>query len=323
MEDVIVRSRYPRHNLPGRRKRKNTRDTNTFTENIMRQVVISMIILLVVGIVKSADTQVTNFLSDKIKAVVFQDIEINAVYNGIGQVLGKFFPSNASEVKDSTDITNEQMTKSAEDAFEEEAVPAGAGVVNLEQTESRDDEGGYLEGDGQQMDESSSEQENAAASQSLARGDSKESASSTSTESSNLQEMAAGQYSFITPVNGSLGSSYGKRVDPFTQEEKFHGGIDIEANNGDSIKAVLEGEIIEAGTEATLGNFIKMKHNDGFETVYAHCSRLLVKKGQKMKQGTIIARVGDTGRSIGAHLHFEVWKDGKSEDPLKYIKIAS
>jgi murein DD-endopeptidase MepM/ murein hydrolase activator NlpD len=145
-------------------------------------------------------------------------------------------------------------------------------------------------------------------------------------DDSSMEEIAAGlnkKFSFIQPVEGILSSSFGERVDPLTGTVKMHKGIDIEAEKGTPIKAVLGGEVAEAGTERSYGNYIKLMHEDGVVTIYAHCLSLSVKKGQKVKQGDVIAKVGNTGASVGSHLHLEIWKDGKALDPLKFIDVPS
>jgi murein DD-endopeptidase MepM/ murein hydrolase activator NlpD len=77
----------------------------------------------------------------------------------------------------------------------------------------------------------------------------------------------------------------------------------------------LNGEVLEATYEVTYGNFVKIKHDDDLTTIYAHCSVLSVKKGQKVKKGQVIAKVGSTGDSTGPHLHFEVLKNGSPVIP--------
>lgn len=131
------------------------------------------------------------------------------------------------------------------------------------------------------------------------------------------------EHLFINPVStGTLGSPFGERIHPIKNTPEFHKGIDIKASKGELIKASLGGEVIECGTEATYGKYIKLKHKDNFLTLYAHCSELLIKKGQIVEQGSNIAKVGDTGAAIGSHLHFEVWKDGKVVDPLIYTEAS-
>ena len=131
------------------------------------------------------------------------------------------------------------------------------------------------------------------------------------------------KHSFAVPVDGVLSSPFGMRKDPATGVEKLHTGIDIEAYGGSLIRAALDGTVLEVGSERAYGNYIRIKHDDGIETLYAHCSKLIAGKGQKVKKGDVIAGVGGTGISTGTHLHFEIWKDGKVLDPLKFIAIQS
>lgn len=126
-------------------------------------------------------------------------------------------------------------------------------------------------------------------------------------------------YKFIIPVGGVIGSFFGERVHPIKGNTEFHKGIDIEAQNGTAIKAAYDGEVVEAGEEATFGKYIKIKHDESITSLYAHCSSLNKKKGEKVNKGDIIAKVGSTGLSQGPHLHFEIWKDEEAVNPLDYI----
>jgi murein DD-endopeptidase MepM/ murein hydrolase activator NlpD len=126
-------------------------------------------------------------------------------------------------------------------------------------------------------------------------------------------------YDFASPLEGTLSSSFGNRVDPFTNKLKHHNGVDIDAGQGALISSVLEGEITEVQSSKTYGKYVKIEHGNGLSTVYAHCSELIAKKGQKVSKGEVIASVGNTGLSIGSHLHFEIWKGGQALDPLCFI----
>ena len=123
--------------------------------------------------------------------------------------------------------------------------------------------------------------------------------------------------SFIRPVSGSITSNFGMRHHPILKKWKKHTGVDISASTGTSIKAADSGEVIYAGWLGAYGNAIIIDHGGGMQTVYAHCSKLLVKKGRKVSKGKIIGRVGSTGWSTGPHLHFEVRKNGNPINPLK------
>lgn len=111
-----------------------------------------------------------------------------------------------------------------------------------------------------------------------------------------------------------VSSGYGQRG------SKFHRGIDIARPIGTQICAVKSGTVtvVDYGT-TTYGYYVKIDHGDGMETLYAHCSKLLVTEGQKVEQGDVIALVGSTGRSTGPHCHFEVRLNGKATDPTAYL----
>ena len=85
----------------------------------------------------------------------------------------------------------------------------------------------------------------------------------------------------------------------------------------------MPGEVTESGESVSYGNYTRIKHDNGYETLYAHCSEILVKKGQEVMQGSTIAKVGNTGASVGVHLHFELWKNGKPINPLDYMDVPS
>ena len=117
------------------------------------------------------------------------------------------------------------------------------------------------------------------------------------------------------PVKGRLSSSFGTRTDPITGATRAHNGMDIAAPEGTDIRAVRDGVVRHAGVSPSYGNFIIVDHGDGLETRYAHCSKLMVETGDKVRAGERIAAVGSTGRSTGPHLHLEVRQDGKPLDP--------
>ncbi|WP_252243272.1 MULTISPECIES: M23 family metallopeptidase [unclassified Clostridium] len=101
---------------------------------------------------------------------------------------------------------------------------------------------------------------------------------------------------------------------------KTHNGIDIAGNTGDPVTAAFDGVIEDAGVVSGYGNMIKIKHEDGLETLYGHLSSINVKKGKEIKKGDVIGEVGSTGRSTGPHLHFELRSKGTPINPESYIK---
>lgn len=125
----------------------------------------------------------------------------------------------------------------------------------------------------------------------------------------------------LYPVSvGYRSSSYGWRIDPMLGVRSFHEGLDFSAAEGDDIKATASGIVIAAGKAPDYGNYVKINHGGGIETRYAHASKLLVKKGDLVNKDQVIALVGNTGRSTGPHLHYEIRLNGRSLDPRKYLK---
>lgn len=118
---------------------------------------------------------------------------------------------------------------------------------------------------------------------------------------------------YIWPVLAPVSSLYGPRWG------RNHNGIDLAANQGDTIRASRDGDVWVAGPVPGYGETVILNHADGSRTLYAHCSKLLVKAGQKVKQGQAIALVGSTGQSTGPHLHFEIIQNDRPIDPLLYL----
>lgn len=123
----------------------------------------------------------------------------------------------------------------------------------------------------------------------------------------------------IAPVKGIYTSSFGYRKDPFTGKRAFHQGIDITAPKGRAVQAPGDAVVIKAGRAAGYGKVVYLAHGFGLVTRYGHLSKIEVKPGQKVRRGDTIARVGNTGRSTGTHLHYEVRLNGQAVNPLGYV----
>lgn len=134
-------------------------------------------------------------------------------------------------------------------------------------------------------------------------------------ENKEIQGMA----SFILPAQGTISSPFGMRDDPIDGEKRFHYGIDIDANYNSKIFAAKSGKVIFSGEKGNYGKTIIIRHKGGINTIYAHNSKNLVEAGEHVEKGEPIARVGDSGRSTGPHLHFEVRRNGESLNPIKFL----
>ncbi|MEN8121463.1 MAG: M23 family metallopeptidase [Bacteroidota bacterium] len=115
-----------------------------------------------------------------------------------------------------------------------------------------------------------------------------------------------------------IGSGFGMRKHPILRRFKMHNGVDLVAKRGKRIMSTGKGIVTKAAFSIGYGKHVKIDHGFGYVSVYAHMSKIKVKKGQRVKHGDIIGLVGNTGRSTGPHLHYEVWKNGKAVDPESF-----
>ena len=144
----------------------------------------------------------------------------------------------------------------------------------------------------------------------------------------NLQELQAyfqDQKSLLAsvpsvwPVRGWVTSDFGSRVDPYTSERVMHAGLDIAGPHGKEIIAPSDGTVVFAGLEGGYGNVVVIDHGYGIKTRFGHLASISVKPGERLKRGQAIAAMGNTGRSTGPHLHYEVRVNGVAQNPRKFI----
>ncbi|RNF84552.1 M23 family metallopeptidase [Lysobacter psychrotolerans] len=124
-------------------------------------------------------------------------------------------------------------------------------------------------------------------------------------------------------ANSYITSGFGGRADPFNGGRANHKGIDFEADVGDPVLAVADGVVSYSGVRSGYGNVVEVDHGNGYVTRYAHNSRLTRTVGQLVRAGQEIAKAGSTGRSTGAHVHFEVWENGRVVDPRNFLAQES
>jgi len=123
----------------------------------------------------------------------------------------------------------------------------------------------------------------------------------------------------IWPARGWLTSRFGPRISPFTGERQFHAGLDISGAEGTEIVAPADGRVAFVGAKGPLGNTLMIDHGFGLRTQYGHTQKVLVKPGEVVHRGQVIALLGNTGRSTGPHLHYVVEVGGKAVNPIDYI----
>jgi murein DD-endopeptidase MepM/ murein hydrolase activator NlpD len=121
------------------------------------------------------------------------------------------------------------------------------------------------------------------------------------------------------PISGAVGSGFGFRTDPFSGRAALHTGLDFPGDVGTPIMAAAGGVVRSTEFHPAYGNLLEIDHGNGLTTRYAHASKILVKAGDLVKRGQVVAQVGTTGRSTGPHLHFEVSVEGVLQDPAKFL----
>ncbi len=141
----------------------------------------------------------------------------------------------------------------------------------------------------------------------------------------NLYRIAAQKAPFATPVKSAFRftSGYGYRRDPKTGGRRMHSGVDFAASTGTPIYSTADGVVVHSGWSAGYGRLVKIRHEFGIETRYAHLSKLRVNVGQRVSRGERIGDMGASGRVTGTHLHYEVRVGDKAVNPMIYIKAAN
>ncbi len=129
------------------------------------------------------------------------------------------------------------------------------------------------------------------------------------------EELSSDLPDFSLPIHAQVTSKYGLRRDPFNHQVKFHKGIDLAAPEGMDVQAALGGEVVFAGYENGYGNTVVLRHAEGLQTRYAHLATMDVRTGDLIAAQAKLGTVGNSGRSTGPHLHFEVTRNGKQIDP--------
>jgi murein DD-endopeptidase MepM/ murein hydrolase activator NlpD len=137
------------------------------------------------------------------------------------------------------------------------------------------------------------------------------------------QLSALGIVPSLWPVNGRITGHFGERLDPFSGEGAFHAGMDIASHYGDEVRATAEGDVLEVGNRSGYGRVVIIDHGFGVTTWYGHLSGFNVQAGMHIKRGDVVGYEGDSGRSTGPHLHYEVRIYNTPVNPWRYLRNAA
>jgi len=297
MEEAIRRTASQR-NTTSRRKHKKIRIYNLKAyRKILIQLTVSVLILILIASVRGLDNPFAKNIVLRINSCISNDIDWSGAYKGINTGLLNIIDYSKTFFSNQEKIDTQNKTK---------------------QTEKIADNKSTL------VEKASEQQKKVVVPIDSKKIMSKEVApvfSSMNSMDIDIKYIKA-KVKLIKPVNGRISSPYGIRINPITHKEELHSGIDIAASTGTSIRSAFSGEVIEAIKGTTFGNFVKIRNGKDIVTIYAHCSKILVKKGQKVLKGQVIAKVGNTGMSLGPHLHFEVLRDNRPIDPTYLLSAV-
>ncbi|MEG6614502.1 M23 family metallopeptidase [Pseudoclostridium thermosuccinogenes] len=284
MDDVIARPRYARNSAAIRRRRRSQKNASmSMAEKLVLKIIVCLAILVVVGLIRSINTPVTNFLSDKLKAAILHEVDLKGIYQWVDGALA-----------------NLGIDKKSEEG--EHDTPVGG---NIPDDVSGDDSNRYgLDPGGYDYLEETGN----------------DTSKKVELASAEVLETIRENYEFITPVDGVVVSGFGS-ISNEERDDKFHTGIDMETKNGEAVKSALDGEVALVSISPEYGKYVVIDHGGGLSTKYAHCWHILVQEGQQVQAGEVIAEVGNSGVSVGSHLHFEILKDGKYLDPMDLLKV--
>ena len=126
-------------------------------------------------------------------------------------------------------------------------------------------------------------------------------------------------FAYAPPLEGTVTSAFGYRLHPIAGENRFHYGVDIDAEEGADIHAFADGVVGVVAQSSDLGNYVTVDHPGGFTTLYAHCKCVTASAGQTVRCGDILAQAGQTGAATGPHLHFELHEDQVYINPIYYV----
>ena len=280
------------------------------------QLVICAMIYVIFYLIKNGNYIFSQDVINKTKEFLSYDINFGQLQNQVTIFLQK----NKFWGEDEAESTNNVNANSVAEE-------------NVENTNTVVDSNNEVEAsskqDNQESDDNENKQENAnsvggiggANTNEIIEDNNKEKTDTKKSQSELDIEYIKENYSFILPVTGTVTSRYGAREETEVVSAN-HGGIDIGANTGTPIYAAMDGTVTVSSEEGEYGKHIDIENGEVL-TRYAHCSKLLVKEGQKVKQGDKIAEVGSTGNSTGPHLHFEIRRGNRTVNPEKIIDFGN
>lgn len=296
-EEIYNRRNNGYTNITNNRKEKKKKGR---TKKLIMQIFVYLIIYMAYYVFTNSDYIFSKEFLNQVKGTFNEESKINGIYLNIKTFIqDKISTVNEQTVENQNEISNEINNQTKEENIKE----------NVPKEDNQDSIGGAkntIENTKKEEKDNSNE--------------SKAEVSSEKTEMEEDAEYVKNKIKFIKPVEGRISSTFGWRNPTTSTVPKYHTGLDIAASKGTVIKSATEGKVILASSEGDYGKHYKIQNGDVI-IIYAHCSKLYLKEGDKVKQGQKIAEVGSTGNSTGPHLHFEIRREDRLIDPQLVLDI--
>lgn len=296
MEDTI-RKTMPRRNVARQRRKSKPIYNYKIIRKVLIQLIMSGLILIFILGTQNINIPAAKEFNTSINSLVHKSLDFSMMSKGIGSFVDNIYNQGKDlfqkKLKSQQPVSDKNSVKDKETNLPLVDQKNGSSIISETSPSSITSNGNKAKKAGLVL-------------------------SSISSSDMDARSIKS-RYIFIKPVKGTISSPYGLRIHPITKKEEFHPGLDIKANKGTPIYAALGGTVIEARKGLTFGYFVRIQSGKDVKTVYAHCKKLLVKTGQRIKRGQKIAEVGDTGLALGAHLHFEIWKDERPVNPVYIV----
>ena len=296
-EEIYARrnSKKPNSTTRVRVNDDNKKDIKVFKKLII-QIIICLFIYAVFYLVKNSNYIFSEDFINKAKDILSQDTNFGELYENSKNAIIGFFNKEVETENTDNNAKDEKVENNAsteQNSIDTEQNGIGGALETQETQET------------QEVQETSEKQE--------------EQVPQLSEEEQRIQTIK-NTTTFIKPVEGTISSKYGLRNPTTETVPKNHTGTDIAANTGTKIISSTNGEVVLSSSEGDYGNHIKIQIGE-VSVIYAHCSKLYVKQGDKVTQGQEIAEVGSTGNSTGPHLHFEIRLNEVTVDPEKILTL--
>lgn len=328
-------SRYSKKTAAYQRKRNNTAMSKRECRRLVQLAVCAAIFVSVVAMKLILPHRVDQ-LRQTLNGVMEQNMDVKAVFSAVGRGI-----SGQQDIGG----TIEEVYQAVFQPYEEEVVQTAAWDLGLQEAQTliEKSENGWqpaaweageaeekTETDEQEPQQAATSETDTQSSAEPVETD-EESATGQATATrlvyTNLpegvrMEQAVLDFSYCTPVQGVLSSPFGYREHPVEGEEKFHYGIDIAADTGTAIACFADGTVTAVGESSSLGKYVTVSHENGYSTLYAHCSKTVVTSGSQVSEGDKIAEVGETGIATGPHLHFELHAGTEYLNPIYYVTLS-